>query len=327
MVEQYRRAAANWRCARIRRRRDPRRQRLPDRPVPARQHQQRTDAYGGTIENRARLLLEVVEAVRRLGRRSARHAISPVSPLQRYRRQRPATDLLLRDRAARPARSGLSARGRGRDQGPRDVAPFDMQELRRLFRGLYMANNGYDVAMAMRRGARAGRPDRVRPAVHRQSRPGASACATVRRWPSRTARRSTAGTRTDTRTTRADASGGCRMGPTATPPPSPTRTRSSWSEPGSRLSKALCGVDHVAQRLDLVAPERGRATGRNAGLSTQFARSGAPHDRIVRLLDLPLGNIIKGGIANLVPNDGSLRSSTSSKSTPTASACSPTDAW
>lgn len=40
-------------------------------------------------------------------------------------------------------------------------------------------------------------------------------------------------------------------------------------------------------------------------VSAADCRSGAPHDRIVRLLDLPLGNIIEADIANLVPNDGS----------------------
>jgi len=48
---------------RLRRRGDSRRQRLPARPVPAGQTNHRTDTYGGSRENRARLMLEVADAV------------------------------------------------------------------------------------------------------------------------------------------------------------------------------------------------------------------------------------------------------------------------
>lgn len=43
----------------------------------------------------------------------------------------------------------------GATQGPRDVAQFDYRALRRAFKGFYIANNGYDVALAntaLRRG-------------------------------------------------------------------------------------------------------------------------------------------------------------------------------
>jgi N-ethylmaleimide reductase len=36
----------------------------------------------------------------------------------------------------------------GATGGPRDVAPFDYTSLRKRFKGTYMANNGYDLALA-----------------------------------------------------------------------------------------------------------------------------------------------------------------------------------
>jgi len=112
----------------------------------------RTDAYGGSRENRARLLLEVIEAVvgvcggERVGIR-----LSPVSPVN-------GADL-----DGDPAGTygyvveRLNAFGlayihiiEGATQGPREVAGgFDLQILRRSFKGLYIANNGYDLKLAL----------------------------------------------------------------------------------------------------------------------------------------------------------------------------------
>ena len=112
----------------------------------------RTDAYGGSREHRARLLLEVVEAVAavcggdRVGIRLS--PLSPVNgaaldsdPLGTYSyvvEQLNAFDL------------GFIHVIEGVTQGPRAVpGGFDMQILRSLFKGLYIANNGYDLQMAM----------------------------------------------------------------------------------------------------------------------------------------------------------------------------------
>ena len=112
----------------------------------------RTDAYGGSRENRARLLLEVTEAVvgvcggERVGIR-----LSPVSPVN-------GADL-----DSDPAGTyayvveRLNACGlayihiiEGATQGPREVpGGFDLQILRRSFNGLYIANNGYDLGLAL----------------------------------------------------------------------------------------------------------------------------------------------------------------------------------
>ena len=112
----------------------------------------RTDAYGGSREKRARLLLEAAEAVvgvcggQRVGIR-----LSPVSPVN-------GADLDS-DPAATYAYvvERLNAFGlayvhiiEGATQGPREVpGGFDLQILRRSFKGLYIANNGYDLRLAL----------------------------------------------------------------------------------------------------------------------------------------------------------------------------------
>ena len=112
----------------------------------------RTDAYGGSLDNRTRFLAEVVGAV--VGCWSADRVgirFSPVSP---------ANDIADSDPEPvfRRAVEIINAAGlvymhlvEGATQGPRDVAGgFDLQVLRHAFDGVYMANNGYDLALAMR---------------------------------------------------------------------------------------------------------------------------------------------------------------------------------
>ena len=113
----------------------------------------RTDAYGGSRENRARLLLEVTEAVAGVcGGERVGIRLSPVSPVN-------GADL-----DSDPAGTyayvveRLNAFGlayihiiEGATQGPREVpGGFDLQILRRSFKGLYIANNGYDLALALK---------------------------------------------------------------------------------------------------------------------------------------------------------------------------------
>ncbi|MDP3544945.1 MAG: alkene reductase, partial [Phreatobacter sp.] len=121
----------------------------------------RTDAYGGSVENRARFGLEVVDAIlkvypkTRLGIR-----LSPVSP---------ANDAVTSD----PAEvfgyfvAELSKRAiafihvvEGATGGPRDNVPFDYQALRKSFSGAYIANNGYTRDLAIE-AVRDGRADLV----------------------------------------------------------------------------------------------------------------------------------------------------------------------
>ncbi|CRD51309.1 alkene reductase [Stenotrophomonas indicatrix] len=114
---------------------------------------QRTDAYGGSVENRARLLLEVTTAVaREIGADRTGVRISPVSPanaISTVSDPQPQYDYIV---------DQLSALGivylhvvEGATGGPRDVAPFDFDGLRRRFNGTYLANNGYDLQLASAR--------------------------------------------------------------------------------------------------------------------------------------------------------------------------------
>jgi N-ethylmaleimide reductase len=110
----------------------------------------RTDAYGGSIENRARLMLEVSKAVAtEIGAARTGIRISPVTPANDAAADSEAQKLFdyITD--------GLSAEKlvylhvvEGATGGPRDVAPFDYASLRKRFSGSYIGNNGYDLALA-----------------------------------------------------------------------------------------------------------------------------------------------------------------------------------
>ncbi|WP_126966039.1 alkene reductase [Xanthomonas arboricola] len=110
---------------------------------------QRTDAYGGSIENRARLLLEVVAAVsKEIGADRTGVRISPVSPASGISGSEPQPHY---DYIAEQ----LAALGivylhvvEGATGGPRDAAPFDYAALRSKFTRTYLANNGYDLELA-----------------------------------------------------------------------------------------------------------------------------------------------------------------------------------
>ncbi|WP_321924660.1 alkene reductase [Paraburkholderia guartelaensis] len=116
------------------------------------QTNRRTDCYGGSLEDRARLVLEVAEALASVcgpGRTGIR--LSPVStvndsvpdrnPMRTYRHVVERLDAL-----------GLAYIHiiEGITQGPREVpGGFDYATLRKAFRGRYIANNGYDRRLAI----------------------------------------------------------------------------------------------------------------------------------------------------------------------------------
>lgn len=110
----------------------------------------RTDAYGGSIENRCRLTLEVVDAIARIlpaGRIGIR--LSPVSPANDVSDSNPQVlfDYLVRQLDAR--KLAYIHVIEGATGGARDVAPFDYSALRKAFGGAYIANNSYDRALAL----------------------------------------------------------------------------------------------------------------------------------------------------------------------------------
>lgn len=109
----------------------------------------RDDAYGGSVDNRARLTLEVAAAVvKEVGAERTGIRISPISPANGISSSDPQAqfDYLV---------AQLDALGlvylhvvEGATGGARDVAPFDFDALRRQFRNTYIANNGYDLELA-----------------------------------------------------------------------------------------------------------------------------------------------------------------------------------
>jgi N-ethylmaleimide reductase len=115
----------------------------------------RTDRYGGPVANRIRIVLEVAAAVTAAWGGGARVGIrlSPLTP-------QPGDTPLDRDPMGtygtlveRLNRFGLVYLHciEGATQGSREEMPgFSFQRLRRMFRGLYMANNGYTRALALK---------------------------------------------------------------------------------------------------------------------------------------------------------------------------------
>lgn len=111
---------------------------------------QRSDAYGGSIANRARLMLEVAGAVAaEAGADRTGIRISPVTPANGVSDSDPQP-------LFQHIVEGLDALGiafihviEGATGGPRDIAPFDYGALRRRFANTYIANNGYTRDLAV----------------------------------------------------------------------------------------------------------------------------------------------------------------------------------
>ncbi|CAM3647198.1 alkene reductase (plasmid) [Agrobacterium radiobacter] len=113
----------------------------------------RTDAYGGSVENRARLLVEVTAAVAsEIGAQRTGVRLSPVSPAGGIV---PSGDEQPQFNHVVEALDGLGIAYihvvEGATGGPRNATPFDFDALRQRFRKTYIANNGYDLELAMSR--------------------------------------------------------------------------------------------------------------------------------------------------------------------------------
>ncbi|MBI5264777.1 MAG: alkene reductase [Bradyrhizobium sp.] len=109
----------------------------------------RTDAYGGGIENRARLMLEVSRAVAtEAGADRTGIRISPVTPANDVSDSNPQAlfDYIVDQLNA--LKLVYIHVIEGSTGGPRDYAPFDYSSLRKRFSGAYIANNGYDFELA-----------------------------------------------------------------------------------------------------------------------------------------------------------------------------------
>jgi N-ethylmaleimide reductase len=113
---------------------------------------QRTDAYGGCIENRTRFMVEVVETVvsawtaDKVGIR-----LSPVSPANDIADGDPEPLYIRAVERLNDFNLAFMHVVEGSTGGPREVeGSFDLQKLRKLFNGTYIANNGYDLDMAVK---------------------------------------------------------------------------------------------------------------------------------------------------------------------------------
>jgi N-ethylmaleimide reductase len=110
----------------------------------------RDDAYGGSIENRARLLLDVMAAViSEVGADRVGVHLSPVSPSNDMSDRDPMAlfaHVVARLDALKPVYLHVVEGSTGGDRvfDPR----FDFSALRRRFGGTYIANNGYGRALA-----------------------------------------------------------------------------------------------------------------------------------------------------------------------------------
>lgn len=110
----------------------------------------RTDSYGGSVENRCRFPLEIVDAVvAEIGAGRVGIRLSPVTPANDLADSAPQIVFghLIEE---------LNKRGiayihciEGATGGPRDLPGFDFAWARANFKGAYIANNGYDRAMAI----------------------------------------------------------------------------------------------------------------------------------------------------------------------------------
>jgi N-ethylmaleimide reductase len=112
---------------------------------------QRTDAYGGSIENRARLLLEVTDAVVKVwGGDRVGMRISPLSSFGDIADSNPQALFTYVVEQLNAFNLVYLHAIEGDTGGSREVpGGFDIQILRRLFNGLFMANNGYDLNLAL----------------------------------------------------------------------------------------------------------------------------------------------------------------------------------
>ena len=111
---------------------------------------QRNDGYGGSIENRARLLMEVIEAVTAVwggGRVGVR--ISPLQPFNDMRDSNPeALFSYVTERMNEFYLAYLHVTEMGKESPGAAGPAFDLQKLRSIYHGTYMTNAGYDLERA-----------------------------------------------------------------------------------------------------------------------------------------------------------------------------------
>lgn len=110
----------------------------------------RTDAYGGSIENRTRFLKEVLEAVTaEIGPERTGLRLSPVTPANDLSDSHPQALFAHVMDVVESFHPVYVHMIEGATGGPRDIVPgFDFEALHKRYSGTWMVNNGYDKAMA-----------------------------------------------------------------------------------------------------------------------------------------------------------------------------------
>jgi N-ethylmaleimide reductase len=107
----------------------------------------RTDQYGGTFENRARLLLEVTAAVVDvIGADKVGVRLSPVNPFNDMKDSNPQAMFNYVANALNPFNLAYLHAVEGGIHGVGEADPFDFSAFRQQFKGAYMANLSYDKA-------------------------------------------------------------------------------------------------------------------------------------------------------------------------------------
>jgi N-ethylmaleimide reductase len=111
----------------------------------------RTDQYGGPIENRARLVLEVTKAVCQIwGGDRVGIRLSPVTPANDMHEKNPMAMYLYLAQELNSLKLAYVHYVEGATGGPRDIQPeFDFKKLRAAHKTIYMGNNGYDLKLAL----------------------------------------------------------------------------------------------------------------------------------------------------------------------------------
>ncbi len=116
----------------------------------------RSDAYGGSIANRARLLVEVMQAVvAEIGGGRTGLRLSPVTPVNDAAQDSDAQALYGHVVSAlAPLKLAFlhlieGQTGGARDLSDKGVKPFDYAALRAVYGGPWLVNNGYDRVMAI----------------------------------------------------------------------------------------------------------------------------------------------------------------------------------
>jgi N-ethylmaleimide reductase len=122
----------------------------------------RTDRYGGSIENRARFLVEVMTAVcDEIGPGRVGLRLSPVTPANDIGQDSDPFAVyshVVKELAK--LKFAFIEVVEGATGGPRDFAPFDFDALRKLWPGAWIVNNGFTRDMALETVA-SGRADAV----------------------------------------------------------------------------------------------------------------------------------------------------------------------